>query len=44
MGFIYDQLEDHHGFRFTKEQKTGPEGVRLKKDQLLDMIFAALEI
>ena len=44
MGFIYDQLEDHHGFRFTKEQKTGPKGVRLKKDQLLDMIFDKLNI
>ena len=39
MGFLIEQLETHYGVRLTKEQKTGPIGVRLKREQLADVMI-----
>ena len=42
VGYLIDQLQQHHGVRFTKEQLKGKN--KLKKGELLDMIKEKLGI
>jgi hypothetical protein len=42
VGYLIDQLQQHHGVRFTKEQLKGRS--KLKKQELIDMIKGKLGI